>query len=85
MLGRLSSSPCSCGDLAQLATAPFKALVDRSGQCERARLPVPVSAPLDEIANVVRWPKLDLPDLERVDPEGPRKGLLRCWLTSSAP
>jgi len=41
-----------------LTVAVFKALVDRSDRCERSRLPVPVTAPLDEIANIVRWPKL---------------------------
>ena len=41
-----------------LTVAVFKALVDRADQCERSRLPVPVTAALDEIANIVRWPRL---------------------------
>lgn len=41
-----------------LTVAVFKALVDRSDGYPRSRLPVPVSAPLDEIANVVAWPAL---------------------------
>ena len=38
--------------------AAVKALVDRADRCPRSRLPQPVTAALDEIANVVRWPRL---------------------------
>lgn len=41
-----------------LTVAVFKALVDRADQCPGSRLPVPVTAALDEIANIVRWPRL---------------------------
>lgn len=41
-----------------LTVAVFKALVDRADRCPRSRLPQPVTAALDEIANVVRWPRL---------------------------
>ena len=41
-----------------LTVAVFKALVDRADTCPGSRLPVPVTAALDEIANIVRWPRL---------------------------
>ena len=41
-----------------LTVAVFKALVDRADQCPGSRLPVPGTAALDEIANIVRWPRL---------------------------
>lgn len=41
-----------------LTVAVFKALVDRADSCPGSRLPVPVTAALDEIANIVRWPRL---------------------------
>lgn len=41
-----------------LTVAVFKALSERSDEYPRSRLPVPVSAPLDEIANCVAWPAL---------------------------
>ncbi|AEF42698.1 type IV secretory system conjugative DNA transfer family protein [Hoyosella subflava] len=41
-----------------LTVAVFKALVDRADTCTGSRLPVPVTAALDEIANIVRWPRL---------------------------
>lgn len=41
-----------------LTVSVFKALVDRADQCPGSRLPVPVTAALDEIANIVRWPRL---------------------------
>lgn len=41
-----------------MTVSVFKALVDRADQCPGSRLPVPVTAALDEIANIVRWPRL---------------------------
>ena len=41
-----------------LTVSVFKALVDRADQYPGSRLPVPVTAALDEIANIVRWPRL---------------------------
>lgn len=41
-----------------LTVSVFKALVDRADTCPGSRLPVPVTAALDEIANIVRWPRL---------------------------
>lgn len=41
-----------------MTVAVFKALVDRSDTYERSRLPTPVTAALDEIANCVAWPQL---------------------------
>ena len=41
-----------------LTVSVFKALVDRADQSPGSRLPVPVTAALDEIANIVRWPRL---------------------------
>ncbi|MDO5511840.1 type IV secretory system conjugative DNA transfer family protein [Corynebacterium sp.] len=41
-----------------MTVSVFKALVDRADSCPGSRLPVPVTAALDEIANIVRWPRL---------------------------
>lgn len=41
-----------------LTVAVFKSLVDRADQSPGSRLPVPATAALDEIANIVRWPRL---------------------------
>ena len=41
-----------------LTVAVFRELVDRSDNHARSRLPTPVTAALDEIANVVAWPQL---------------------------